>query len=233
MKINVEFNFNMDTPKGLDPDRYSPTLRKYHKNLWCRPLPDGTLFKLDDDFPNYYLSHKSRRGFFELSSDAITNTYLHTKKLISFSNDISQLERESFYAQSSTIGGYILFPARKIGRKPTINGARGINRQVGDRFDLTLECIRRHYLQEQNPLQECIARYAPFFDLFVNFSGYVEFFDLQDLVDESLETIKFILPFKGFMNTPYPTTIEEYSEYRHKTLNFVASRNARISKRMN
>lgn len=232
MNISTHFNFNMDTPDGKDPDRYSPTLRAYHKKLWSRVLPDGTYFNLIDNFPDYYLSHKSDHGFFELSSDAITNTYLHTKRLSRIAEQLSEESRKAFFDACSTIGGYILFPARKVDRKPTINGARGISSQVGDRFDLTLECIRRHYARESHPLEDCLNRYSSFFELFETFRSYVAYFDLQDLIDEETGDIKFYLPFDSFQSSPYPATIEDYADYRARTLDFVRARNLRISRRM-
>lgn len=43
-----------------------------------------------------------------------------------------------------TIGGHITFPAhRKDGFR--INQARGVNRKISHRFDLTLECIKRFH----------------------------------------------------------------------------------------
>ena len=63
----------------------------------------------------------------------------------------------------------------------TINGSRGINHKIKDRFDLTLECIRRHYFNEDNPLSDTLQRYSDFFSLFQKFQGYIDFFLLQDL----------------------------------------------------
>lgn len=57
----------------------------------------------------------------------------------------------SIYAIAYTIGGMMVFPATKINRKPTINGGRGLDKQIADRFDLTLECIRRHYFGPTQP----------------------------------------------------------------------------------
>ena len=59
---------------------------------------------------------------------------------------------------------------------------RGCLGTIAGRFDLTLECIRRHYKGQPSPLGETLARYRDFFDLFKSFDGYVEFFLLQDLV---------------------------------------------------
>jgi hypothetical protein len=46
--IDTSFDLYSDTPAGRDPDSHSPTLRRYHKLLWSKPLPGGPLFKLDD-----------------------------------------------------------------------------------------------------------------------------------------------------------------------------------------
>lgn len=76
---------------------------------------------------------------------------------------------------------------------------RGWYPRIADRFDLTLVCIRRHYLGERaNPLGEVFHRYADFFALFGDFSGYVSFFLLQHLVEEDGESIRFFHPFDDF-----------------------------------
>ena len=65
-----------------------------------------------------------------------------------------------------TIPGFILFPGNQINGKVTMNAARGFNARICDRFDLTLECIRRYYAKIDSPLHEVISRYSNFFDLF-------------------------------------------------------------------
>src|SRR5690242_3283768 len=67
--IDVNFDFRSDTPPGLDPDAYSPTLRAYHQLLWSKPLPSGVPFELDIATPPY-LHHLSALGEFWLTSDA-------------------------------------------------------------------------------------------------------------------------------------------------------------------
>ena len=47
MLIDTSFDFRIDAG-GKDPDSHSPTLRKYHKHLWSRPLPNGVPFELRD-----------------------------------------------------------------------------------------------------------------------------------------------------------------------------------------
>ena len=104
------------------------------------------------------------------------------------------------YSAGSTIGAYIIFPNNQIDKKQTINGARGCNGKIDDRFDLTLECIRRFYLGLQSPLHDVFLRYRDFFGLFGDFRGYIDFFLLQDLVTENYAQIKFYLPFDDFMS---------------------------------
>lgn len=88
---------------------------------------------------------------------------------------------------------------------------RGWYPRIADRFDLTLVCIRRHYLGERaNPLGEVFHRYADFFALFGDFSGYVSFFLLQHLVEEDGESIRFFHPFDDFRT---PAVLKTWSGY--------------------
>jgi hypothetical protein len=227
--IDVAFDFRSDTPPGRDPDAFSPTLRKYHQLLWSKPLPSGALFDLDIATPPY-LHHLSELGEFWLSSDAAIPSWSRwTKKTIAnIIDQIPEVEREEFIRITYTIGGMTVFPANKVDGRPTINGARGFNQRIADRFDLTVECIRRHYLGEPSPLGDTLARYADFFALFGNFAGYVDFFHLQDLVDEPTAMVRFFTPFEDFAASPLPGTLGAYFEYRQRAIEFVQSRNRRI-----
>ena len=101
--------------------------------------------------PRTYLFHHTDIGKFYLGSDAITHSYKnHTRK----AHIVKQILKDvdELYDKGSTIGGYILFPNNRIDKKHTINQARGVNRLIDDRFDLTLECIRRYYLDKPSPL---------------------------------------------------------------------------------
>ena len=139
--VDINFDVFSDTPEGKDPDSHSPTLRRYHQILWSKPLPNGVRFNLDDNTPRL-LHHKSELGEFFLSSDAIGHTYKNVKKMAHIVNQITPDEMNSFFSLCSTIGAFIMFPSKKIDNKITINGARGINHKIKDRFDLTLESIR-------------------------------------------------------------------------------------------
>ena len=227
MNIDINFNVYSDTPKGKDPDSYSPTLRNYHKNLWSKKLPNGSLFKLNETIP-MRLHHKSELGEFVLSSDSIANTYSSIKSTHNIIKNIKADEIEKFVSLCSTIGGYIIFPSERINNQMTINGARGINKKIRDRFDLTLECIRRYYRDEDNPLNETLKRYSSFFKLFLNFQSYVDFFLLQDLVDNNYSEIKYFIPFKSFEESSLPSDTNQYRLYKESLSNFVVSRNKRI-----
>jgi len=217
MKIDTTFNFYSDS-NGRDPDRASPTLRKYHKTLWSKPLPNGKLLELRDDKKGAYLYHNSELGEFFLGSDAITHSYKnHTRK--KWLTDQIPNEVNELFDAGSTIGAYIIFPNNRIDGKPTINQARGVISLIDDRFDLTLECIRRFYLQEKSPLYDTLLRYKGFFDLFDDFMGYIHFFLLDDLIDEN-NKIKFYLPFDGFKTCPSFLDVNQYLLYKTKVVGF-------------
>ena len=229
-QIDTTFDFYSDTPPNRDPDSYSPTLRSYHKLLWSKPLPGGAPFELVDTTPYVYLHHKSELGEFFFSSDAITHSYKHVIKMAHVISQVPPEEIGSLYRHGSTIGAYIIFPANKIGNKPTINGMRGISAKIKDRFDLTLEAIRLYYDNQDSPLSETFERYSDFFGLFGDFKGYVEFFLLQDLVTEDFSSIRFHLPFNNFDDSPLPNDPKEYLEYKNSTVRFIEARNLRMRK---
>ncbi len=223
--IDVTFDVRRDTSKGRDPDTHSKTLRRYHRILWSKPLPSGLVFVLDDLTPGCYLHHKSVAGEFFLSSDSVIPTYNYRPDILSLT---SADALEAFDAISYTIGGMMVFPGFQIDRKWTINQARGCEGLIADRFDLTLECIRRHYSGGNSPLADVLARYSDFFGLFRDFRGYVEFFLLQDLVGPDSSAVKIAAPFSDFSRSPVPSTADEYREYREATTAFLEARNQRI-----
>ena len=148
--IDINFDVSSDTPDNKDPDSFSPRLREYHQVLWSKPLPSGVNFHLDLNTPKL-LHHISELGEFFLSSDSIGHTYSEWKRMSHIIGEFERKELKLFYFTCSTIGAYIIFPAKRIDNKMTINGARGVNHKIQDRFDLTLECIRRFYLKEKSP----------------------------------------------------------------------------------
>ncbi len=227
-QIDTTFDFRSDTPPGKDPDALSPTLREYHKLLWSKPLPGGVVFDLVDTTPRVYLHHKSEMGEFFLASDTVIPLFRREFKIAHIIDQIPVEELEAFNTIGYTIGGMMVFPGNRIGGKMTINGARGFHPRIKDRFDLTVECIRRHYLGEASPLSDPLERYADFFRLFENFRGYVKFFLLQDMVANDFSAVKFFLPFNGFEESPLPSTKEAYIAYKQLAVEFIEARNRRI-----
>ncbi len=92
---------------------------------------------------------------------------------------------------------------------------------------LTRTEIRLFYAGQQSPLYDTFLRYKNFFDLFYNFKGYVNFFLLNDLVDEN-ENVRFYLPFDNFKTKPTFTDVEEYLVYKKNVTDFINERNKRI-----
>lgn len=227
--IDVTFDYRSDTPRGKDPDKFSVRLRQDHQMLWSRPLPNGAPFDLDTTTTGQYLHHKSGLGEFFLSSDAVIPTFDYWERLVRIMEHIPDAEKEEFTRITYTIGGIIIFPSNRIGSAQTINQARGRNRSIEDRFDLTLECIRRHYLGESSPLAETLSLYNDFFALYGDFHGYADYFFLQDLLSDDYCTVRWFMPFAEFTRPAYPQTLEAYVEYRRLSIEFVQARNQRIA----
>jgi hypothetical protein len=229
MRIDTSFDFRTDAA-GRDPDTYSLTLRQYHRQLWSKPLPNGRSFDLLDTQARVYLHHRSELGEFCLSSDSVIPTFTRWKSLRHIVELFSEEENEAFRTIGYTIGGMMVFPGNRIDGKQTINGARGFNRKIADRFDLTLECVRRHYLNQDSPLAAALSRYREFFALFVDFNGYVDFFMLQDLVGKDHSAVKFFMPFDNFNSPSAPQDVDAYAKYRRCSIEFVEARNRRIDR---
>ena len=224
MIIDTTFNVFSDA-RGGDPDNTSPTLKRYHKLLWSKPLPNGKTLELVDNKRGAYLYHKSELGEFWLGSDAITHSYKNHYPKQWLINQIPN-EVDELFNLGSTIGAYTLFPNNRLNGN-TINQARGMFSLIDDRFDLTLECIRLFYLGQKSPLYDTFMRYKSFFELFEDFMGYVNYFLLQDLVDEN-QQVKFYLPFNEFKSRPTFTSVDDYLRYKNGVVNFVNARNKRI-----
>ena len=235
--IDIAFDFRSDTPEGKDPDTCSDTLRKYHRLLWSKPLPNGARFELEFTKASrpYYLKW-SENSEHILSSDAVVASFTRStnKKIAPVIDEMPVEELDAFNTLGYTVGGMMVWPAVRIDNKMTINGARGFLARIIDRFDLAVECIRRYYddpsrqKKEYNPLGETFDRYGYFFELFEDFRGFVDFFLLQDLVTNDYSTVKFHMPFEAFFVHPFPENVAEYREYKRNASDFINARNKRI-----
>lgn len=218
----------MERLGGGDPDKYSPTLRAYHRLLWSKPLPDGRFFNLVDTTPGVYLHHQSNAGEFKLSSDTVIPSFSKQRSLADAISQVPPDRRKRFAHLGYTIGGMMVFPSNMVDRKMTINGARGCHPRIKDRFDLTVECIRRHYQSGESPLSGVLARYSEFFALFGSFEGYIDFFLLQGIVTKNYTGIRFHAPFSDFGASPLPNGLAAYTSYLDRAERFIVDRNRRI-----
>ena len=150
--VDITFDFRSDS-RGKDPDAYSPTLNAYHRALWSKELPNGEVMELQSGRAPYAFKWKD----FWFSSDTIIveMTHLKNKKII---DQVRERYREfdkyceHLIRRSYSIGSMVIFPVHKN----SMNQRRGTNLRIADRWDLTLECIRRHYAGEESPLSKVI-----------------------------------------------------------------------------
>lgn len=227
MRLDVNYNFQKETDP-LDADRYSATLQEYHRRLWSKALPNGTIFELSKISQNR-LYHKSSLGEFYLSSDRSVPTFSNWKKLKHIISEVPEEKLIQFDNIAETIGAITIWPSNRIGTQATINGAKGLNNKICDRLDLTLECIRRFYLGQESPLFDTLSRYNDFFMLFGNFRGYVDFFHFQDAVSSDYYSVIIATPYDNFLSSPLPSSVDEYIRYLEATEILINARNKRIS----
>lgn len=230
MAIDTSFDFRTDAGGG-DPDAWSPTLLRYHQLLWNKPLPSGREFYLAPrpEKPNA-LIHDSDLGRFVLTSDSVLATFTRRADMQAIIAELPPADIVALNTVTYTIGGMVLWPGNQIGGMWTINQARGCTGRIADRFDLTLECIRRHYEGDStHPLAGVFGRYRDFFDLFGDFGGYVDFWLLDDLVDEH-GAVKLFLPSDNFSLPSVPRNLPDYLTFCEKTVDFLMARNQRIQR---
>ncbi len=241
MIIDTSFDFTCDCPHywdgfwenkgGLgvgnsDPDSSSKTLQEYHRALWSKELPCGERMELVCGTGSYYLTWKD----FRFGSDSILVSFrydCYREMLEKIEKSMSNYKAfvEDYIHKSYTIGGMIIFPKHNGG----INQRKGCSRKIRDRWDLTLECIRRYYQKEDSPLYKTLLNDKDFFDLFVNFKGYVDFFYLQDCVSADYSKVNVWLGNAKFEEDPLPKTVDDYRLWMERQMVFLRKRNARIA----
>jgi hypothetical protein len=181
--------------------------------------------ELEDGRSKFYLRWKD----FYFSNDSITASFRYYRnrpfleKVKEVVGDYHQFV-ESYLHKLYQIGGEVIFPSAVGG----INQTRGFRSDIRDRWDLTLECIRRYYRGEDSPLKEVLDKNKSFFDLFVDFKGYIDFFFFQDCVDETYSKVNLWLDTPLFIKNPIPQTVEQYLDFIKKEIDFVEKRNKRI-----
>ena len=162
MVIDVTFDFRTDA-RGKVPDSHSP--RFAVTTVCCRAS------HCQMELPSTYQKRILVRicttprvwGWeFFLSSDSVIPSFTKWKSLKPMTDQIPESENEAFRKISYSIGGMMVFPGNQIDRKPTISRARGFNGAIFNRFDFTLECVRRFYANVDGPLASTLWRYANF-----------------------------------------------------------------------
>lgn len=244
MKIDMNFDFTIDTPHywdnfwdkrnglgvaGNDPDSSSKTLQKYHQIIWSKKLPCGDDMKLQCGSGSNYLTWKN----FRFGSDSIFASFRYEKyryMLDKVKKSVFNYHAfvEKYLHESYTIGGTIIFPKHS----GSFNQMRGTNIKIRDRWDLSLECIRRYYKGENSPLYQTILNDKDFFDLFVDFKGYVNYFFLQDCVTDDYSEVKFWIGEGDLNKDPFPNTVDEYLQWIEKQMICLKKRNKRIAEAM-
>lgn len=210
--------------------------------LWSKPLPDGQKLELEGDRSGYLkiVSLSERRT---VGSDNFATT--HANALPTLARALDGFSHGHLCA-FCTIGGYIVFPnglAQQLPvrtnsrvRRWTVNQARGMDRRVADRFDLTLETIRMYYAgivdRAQNPIGDVLEAYGWWFDLFgsgpTGFLTYADFFFLTPLLDADGAVKPFGALSLDFMNALPSHDTVAYRAYVADQLEFVRFRNALI-----
>jgi hypothetical protein len=227
--VPIDITFDFRTDATGDPDPSSPTLLRYHHLLWSKPLPSGKRFELTPrDQKPYALRHDSELGTFVLTSDSVLPTFTRRPDMQAIIGQLPPVDIDFLNTITYTIGGMVLWPGNQVDGKQTINQARGCTRHIADRFDLTVECVRRHYEGDTtHPLAGAFGRYSDFFDLFGSFAGYVDFWLLDDLVGTDGD-VKLFLPSEDFTLPSVPRSLADYLAFCERTIEFVTARNERI-----
>ena len=124
--IDIHFDFTTDTPHywegfwersgglgsgGADPDKFSPTLKSYHQQLWSKELPNGEKMNLQPGDQYTYLQWRN----FRFSSDTIIISLIHWNNKVMVDQINERLgDYKPFFLdlihQAYTIGGMIIFP---------------------------------------------------------------------------------------------------------------------------
>ena len=227
--VDVDFCFYDDPDYRTDADRDSRLLRRWHQQLWSKPLPNGHRLAWTLEPGTACLV----QGDVRVSSDTIATTHSNYRRFgaAQMWEDLTENERTRYDRSFYTIGGFIIFPTRP----QSLNQQRGTARAIADRFDLTLECIRQHYLgRTDNPLANVLSVDRDYFRLFgtssEGFATFVTFFHLQDLASQ--DSVRWLDGHVGqewdFGRPPLPPNLDTYRRYLDEVAEFVAARSARI-----
>ena len=101
-----------DLPEGGDADARSPLLRKFHRQLWSKPLPTGETLDLTVDLS--VASPGSLRGL-RLSSDTIASTHRNYRRrqIHVLWDALPAVDKLRYDRGFYRMGGFIVFPCHR------------------------------------------------------------------------------------------------------------------------
>ena len=205
-----------------DPDASSKKLYLYHQSLWQKKLPSGL-----------YLEFDIHKGFnlFNKQIGRLSSDYIGPSASWAIKKGISDREIAFYLKKTRTIGGHMIWPVKRSEKnKKSINQARGGRSGLYDRIDLTLINLKRYYdmteddVENYKLLEEYKAN-ADWFDLFETFRNFIDFFLLQDFVDEDYKIIE-LAPLD-------PILPLDYESFIANNVNAIEKRNRRIKEELN
>lgn len=224
-----------------DPDSKSKILKQYHQFLWSKKLPNGDVFNLQSDSRKYLFYNN-----ISLASDSIITSWNYKKggcrdfiyelkklgdtELLNGNNCDNWIQK--YIRISYTSGGMMIFPKHPN----SINGRRGCIREIKDRFDLTLICIKKFYDNPNDPtgypqdFYSVLQSDSEFFELFVDFKGFVDFFYLNDWCDSEYNVNLLFGKGDFSVDDALPKTVEDFVAAVNKQISIVKLRNNRIVK---
>ena len=171
-------------------------------------MPNGASFDLVASPPPVYLHHSSDLGEFWLSSDSVIHTYTRWESMRPIIEQFPRRTTRISALSCTPSARCMVWPANRVDGKLTINGVGGFNRSISERFDLTVECVRRYYLGASSPLGLTFGRYQRVLRaVLVHFHGFVEFFLLHDIVTDDCSRVKFFMPFDDFKPPAVPRDV--------------------------
>lgn len=219
-----------------DPDAKCEELREMHYRLYNRyALYINRPFSFEKKYPLSFSEGRyfylSENGSCRLGSDTMNSSYLYYEALKNIKSEMEKCGRNAEaeiekYRKDIIYrpGNFIVFP-----KKDSINVERGRNGKIKDRFDLTLDCIKKQYEKEDNPLAYVLQKnWEYFFCRFRDFNEYVHFFMLEDYLDEKCNVMQFIDNEDHIL----PKNLGEYDEYIKRISSVIEKRTKRILKRL-
>lgn len=197
MALPLLFDRNQNLKAGLseaqDPADFSAKLAQYQILLYTKPLPSGGFLKLRANKFNQVEAELPSGESILLTSMPLIHQACFEADNHELLSKLPQSQVDIMLRTLVTSGNYMLIPAQPL------NGYRlddfRKNPRIGNRIDLYLECVRRQYAGEPSPLDDILNPFKPWFELFLSFKQFVEFFYLGNLYDPKLKKIHFFKTF--------------------------------------